>query len=239
MDYQELKVVSMFGMKLKTSTKAVRGILLSFKAILLVLLLAAIGCGKNAQTPLPYYFTPDFMPHWKTDSDFQQLEQHTIAPFSFTNQEGNTVTEKDFEGSIYVANFFFTSCPSICPKMTDNLKKVEAAFAANDEVKFISHSVTPWIDSLPRLQNYATHYNLNANKWALVTGNKSEIYALARQSYFAEEEPGFNKDSTEFLHTEHFILVDKERKIRGIYNGTILLEAERMIEDIKLLIRAS
>lgn len=190
------------------------------------------GCGNKSS--LPYYNSPDFTPVWNMDTLHQPL--HVIPPFSFTNQNGERVTERTFEHTIYVAGFFFTSCGVVCPKMTVNLKKVQQAFASNNQVAFLLHTVTPWIDSCTRLKAYATRYGLNG-QWQLVTGNQAAIYKMARQAYFAEEEPGFQKDTTEFLHTEHLLLIDKNRHIRGIYNGTLPLDADRLISDIKVLLQ--
>jgi protein SCO1/2 len=160
---------------------------------------------------------------------------HTIAPFSFINQNGKTITNKNVEGRIYVANFFFTNCTSICPKMMNNLKKVQQAFSNNKDVLILSHSVLPETDSISRLAAYANKFGISSRQWWLLTGNKDQIYKLARKSYFADEEIGYNKNSTEFLHTENCILVDKKERIRGVYNGTLELEMNKLIEHIKIL----
>lgn len=188
-----------------------------------------LACSQEEK--VPYYNTADLTPSWK-NSD----EKHTIADFSFTNQNGTTVTNSTFEGKYYVASFFFTVCPGICPKINANMKTVADRYAENDMVKFISHSVTPYVDSVPKLKEYAEMHHINSSQWHLVTGGKAEIYKLARRSYFAEEEIGFNADSTEFLHTERFVLIDKNKQIRGVYNGTVALEMERLITDIDLLL---
>jgi len=190
------------------------------------------GCKQKSS--LPYYNSPDFTPVWNLDTLKNGL--HTIPPFSFTNQNNEQVTEKTFDNTIYVAGFFFTSCGVVCPKMTMNVKKVQAAFAGNQQLAFLFHSVTPWIDSSARLLAFAQKYQLN-NQWQLVTGDQGAIYKMARQAYFAEEEPGFQKDTTEFLHTEHLLLIDKQKHIRGIYNGTLPLDAERLIGDIRVLLQ--
>jgi protein SCO1/2 len=161
--------------------------------------------------------------------------RHTISAFSFLDQHNKLVTEKDIEGKVHVGSFIFTSCGVICPQIVKNLTTVKNAFKSNEAVVILSFSVTPWIDSVPRLRNYADNKHINSPDWHLLTGKKSDIYKLARQSYFAEEDMGFNKDSTEFLHTEHLILVDRKKRIRGIYNGTLELEAEQLIRDIKTL----
>ena len=187
------------------------------------------------KSSLPYYHTANFTPYWEGESKFSKDTLHTIAPFEFTNQDGNVVTGSNYKNKIYVADFFFTICPGICPTLTSNLKKVAEAFKENPDVMFLSYSVTPDIDSVAQLKKYAQKHNLPAS-WNLVTGDKEEIYTLARQSYFAEREIGFQNSTQEFLHTEHFILVDKEGHIRGIYNGTLELEAGRLIDDIQLLL---
>jgi len=201
-----------------------------FRVGLSVLIMA--GCKQN--NSLPYYNTPDFTPNWNIDTLQQPL--HCIPAFSFTNQNNQPVTEKTFDNKIYVAGFFFTACGAVCPKLVSNLVKVQQGIASNDKVAFLLHSVTPWLDSVPRLHTYAGRYHLN-KQWQLVTGDQATIYHLARQAYFAEEEPGFLKDSTEFLHTEHLLLIDKQKHIRGIYNGTLPLEADRLIADIKELLK--
>ncbi len=203
--------------------------LLSF----ICLILFFSSCG-NKET-LPYYNAADFTPLW--DIDTLKNPIHRIAEFSFTDQDDRLVTNKTFDGKIYVANFFFTSCPSICPRMTDNLKFVADQFKINKDVLFISHSVTPWIDSVKQLNKFASEHNIQSWQWHLVTGRKEEINSLARRSYFAEEEMGLTKDSTGFVHSEHCLLIDRERRIRGVYNGTLPLEMERLVEDIKVLIQ--
>lgn len=195
-----------------------------------------MSCATQHTEPLPYYDTPDFTPLFLKAGEARQLSGlHTIAPFSFTNQYGRQVTEKTVDGKIHAANFIFTVCGSICPTLTGNMKKVQEAFAGNKDVVLLSYTVTPWIDSVPRLLNYAKANGIDSAGWHLLTGNKSDIYLLARQSYFAEEDLGFTRDSTEFLHTEHVLLIDRKRHIRGIYNGTLALEMEQLIRDIRQL----
>jgi protein SCO1/2 len=194
--------------------------------------LVIIIAGCNKQSNLPYYNTADLTPAWSNEGN----SSHRIPGFSFTDQNNVTISEKTFDNKIYIANFFFTSCGSICPRMTQNLLKVQKAFPGNDHIGFISHTVTPWIDSVARLKKYAMRFDLD-NRWHLVTGDKAVIYTLARKFYFAEEEPGFTKDSTEFLHTEHILLIDRDKHIRGVYNGTLELEIDRMIDDIKELLK--
>ncbi len=194
------------------------------------------GAGDTvAAGPLPYYNTPDFTPQFLKPDEAAKTITHRISDFQFTDQDGKPVTQQTVNGKVHVAAFFFTACGSICPKMITQLKRVQDAYAGDSSVVLLSYSVTPWLDSVPVLHRYAQKHQVNAAQWHLLTGYKSAIYELARKSYFAEEEIGFTKDSTEFLHTEHFILVDRTSRIRGIYNGTLALETDQLIRDIRQL----
>lgn len=169
------------------------------------------------------------------DADMQRTAKaHRISDFSLTDQTGETVTNKDFENKIYVADFFFTTCPSICPKMTASLSELSDFYKNDNDIMFLSHSVTPVKDSVPVLAAYAEKYGVNHDTWKLTTGDKKHIYELARRSYFAvtTEGDGGVKD---FIHTENFILVDKERKIRGFYDGTSAEDMERLKSDVVIL----
>jgi protein SCO1/2 len=185
---------------------------------------------------MPYYNTPNFDPIFINNKS-QVVKQitHTIDQFSFLNQDSVTVTQAIFENKIHVANFIFTTCGSICPVMTSNLKIVGDSFKEDNEVVLLSFSVTPWIDRPYVLKNYKTKNGITNSNWHLLTGDRASIYKLARQSYFAEENIGFSKDSSEFLHTEHVMLVDKTGRIRGVYNGTLSLEMQHLVEDIRSL----
>ena len=185
---------------------------------------------------LPYYNTPDFSPIFLNGAaSVEKIITHTIGRFDLKNQNGHAFSEKDVEGKIHVANFFFTGCGSICPGMMNKIAKLNHAYEKDSAVVFLSFSVTPWRDSVSRLREYANTNKINAPNWHLLTGPKSDIYTLARRSYFAEEALGFTKDSTDFLHTEHVLLVDKTGRIRGIYNGTLDLDMEQLEKDIRLL----
>jgi len=169
------------------------------------------------------------------DSTIQhQKKYHKIADFSLTNQNGETITQKDYEGKIYVADFFFTTCQTICPIMTKNMHEVQKQFIADNEVMLLSHSVTPDIDTVEQLQRYAKEKLVNPTKWNLVTGDKKQIYELARKSYLAVKDDG-NGGPFDMIHTENFMLIDKERQIRGFYDGTKMEEIERLLEDINVL----
>lgn len=187
---------------------------------------------------LPFFNTPDFTPHFLTEASAVNAQiTHKINDFSFLNQRGERVSQEAIAGKIHVANFVFTSCGSICPTMTNHMKLVNKAYGNDSSVVMLSYSVTPWIDDVPTLKAYTDRNEIGTYNWHFLTGKKADIYTLARQSYFAEEDLGFTKDSTEFLHTEHFILVDKSRRIRGIYNGTLQLDVQQLVRDIELLKR--
>lgn len=183
---------------------------------------------------LPIFNPADVNPEL-VDSTVQYVSKyHTIADFSFTNQNGKTVTQKDYEGKIYVADFFFTTCGSICPKMTTNLVDVQKAIKNNPKVKLLSLSVFPETDTVPALKAYAAKYGVIDAKWNLVTGNKKEIYTMARKSYLAVK-MGRPDQLYDMVHTENFVLVDQKKRVRGFYDGTKKEEIERLIEDINWL----
>lgn len=206
------------------------------KKAAIVNLLFLFACRQEQKQPsLPYYNTPDFTPQFISKDEASKKITHTLAPFVFQNQDGETVSNKTIEGKIHVAEFMFTSCGSICPKMTDNLKSVSKVFENDSNVMLLSYTVTPWIDTKEKLKVYKEAKGINNINWHFLTGDKGAIYNLARQSYFAEEDLGFTKDSTEFLHTEHLVLVDGMGRIRGIYNGTLPLEVEQLVKDIQWL----
>lgn len=197
-----------------------------------------ISCNQTEKNnfALPYYNEPTFTPIFESDSSKSKNKvNHTIADFSFLNQDSVLINQSVIEGKIHIANFIFTSCGSICPTMTRNLKIVSDSLSNSKDLVLLSYSVTPWIDKPYILKKYKDRNEIKNKNWHFLTGNKADIYKLARQSYFAEEDIGFSKDSTEFLHTEHFLLIDKRKQIRGIYNGTLTLEMHQLIIDFKNL----
>jgi len=190
---------------------------------------------KSRVDELPYYSDAYFTPHWLSSDSDSLIDFHQIPDFNLINQNGEPFTEKNVANKIYVVNFFFTTCPGICPKMTANLKMVQDAFSPSDSILLLSHTVTPDIDSLPRLKKYALEKEVNDTMWQLLTGDRDQIYSLGRNSYFVEEDLGIDKPKEAFLHTENFILVDQNRHIRGIYNGLNSASVDQLIEDIKTL----
>lgn len=180
-------------------------------------------------------YQPNMVNAELVDSTLQHVKKyHRIGDFSLLNQNGDTITQENYRDKIYVADFFFTTCPTICPIMTANLVEVQAALANDPEVLLLSHSVTPEIDSVAQLKKYAMEKGVNDAKWNLVTGDKKQIYELARKSYLAVQEDG-DGGPFDMIHTENFILVDKQRRIRGFYDGTKEEEMDRLLSDIEIL----
>ncbi len=194
-----------------------------------------ISCNQASKKELPVYNPSDFNPEL-VDKSLRNLDKnHTVTDFELINQNGKTITQEDYKDKIYVADFFFTRCQTICPIMTGNIGKLQKLFKMNDAVMFLSLSVTPNIDSISVLREYADKKGAIDAKWNVATGNKKHIYELARKSYFAVVEQG-DGGLQDFIHTTNFVLVDKKKQIRGIYDGTDDKEIKRLINDIKLLI---
>ena len=207
---------------------------------LLILIFIAIYTLLNKRT-LPVITPRDVNPEL-VDSLVQHIGyNHKIAPFAFTNQNGIKVTNKDYEGKIYVADFFFTTCQTICPKMTDNMVWLQDKIKDNPKVKLLSHSVFPNEDTVEVLKKYAKEKGVVDAKWNLVTGNQKEIYKIARQSYLVVK-TGKPEELYDMVHTENFVLVDQKGRIRGFYNGLNIDEKVKgennltqLLEDIELL----
>ena len=189
----------------------------------------------NKDTTLPFFNSAEFTPEWISEKSEKYLNIHKIPTFSFINQNGKEVTNDTYKGKIYVADFFFTSCPGICPRLAKNMGKLQEEFKNDNDVLLLSHSVTPVKDSVPVLRMYAEENNVDSNKWNLVTGSKKEIYDIARKAYFADEDFVKTQDESAFIHTENFVLIDKKGRIRGVYNGTLAVETDRILRHIKLL----
>jgi protein SCO1/2 len=183
---------------------------------------------------LPVYNPVDVNPRLVDDSVKHISRNHKISNFDLINQNGEAVTKEDFEGKIYVADFFFTRCQTICPIMAVNMRDLQEEFKSDPDLKFLSHSVTPVMDSVPVLRAYADKNEAIDGKWEITTGDKKHIYELARKSYFAVLDEGDGGDQ-DFIHTEQFILVDQKGRIRGFYDGTEKEEMQRIIDDISIL----
>jgi len=206
-------------------------VVLFFLSIVIVSLFYFVLSPKKA---LPIY-TPSIVNPELVDTTVQHIaNNHFIADFAFTNQNGKIITQKDYEGKIYVADFFFTTCPTICPMMTDNMVWLQEKIKNNPKVLLLSHSVTPDIDSVPVLKAYAQRKGVLDSKWNLVTGDKKDIYYIARKSYLAVK-TGNPSELYDMVHTENFVLVDEKRRVRGFYDGTKREEVEKLLADINFL----
>jgi protein SCO1/2 len=208
-----------------------------FFIVLIVFSVVTISLFYTALKPqktLPIYNPADVNPELVDSTIQYKSKYHTIADFSFVNQNGDTITQKNYEGKIYVADFFFTTCGSICPKMSTNLSEVQKAVLNNPKVMLLSHTVFPEVDSVSVLKAYAVKYGVVDSKWNLVTGDKKEIYKMARKSYLAVK-LGRPDQLYDMVHTENFVLVDQKRRVRGFYDGTNQEEIKRLLEDITFL----
>ncbi|MDO1502298.1 SCO family protein [Winogradskyella maritima] len=202
--------------------------------ILCVAIITIIYNVLNVQQPLPIW-QPAMINAEMVDEDIQhKMKYHKIADFSLTNQNGETVTQADYNNKIYVADFFFTTCQSICPIMTDHMLQIQEALIDDEDIKLLSHSVTPVRDSVAILKTYALEKGVDDRKWNLVTGDKKQIYELARKSYLAVKTSG-NGDKYDMIHTENFMLIDKKGQIRGFYDGTEPTDIEKLLADIEIL----
>ncbi len=202
--------------------------------VLSAIIIAFIYQALKPTPKLPVY-QPNMVNAELVDSTKHYVKKyHTIADFALLNQNGDTITQKDYENKIYIADFFFTTCPTICPIMTDNMVKLQEILIDRKDVLLLSHSVTPQIDSVPVLKAYAEKKGVNDIKWNLLTGDKKQIYDLARKSYLVAKEEPFGGDY-DMIHTENFVLVDTQRRIRGFYDGTNWEEMEELLEDVEIL----
>ncbi len=184
--------------------------------------------------PLPIY-QPSRVSTELVDSTIQHINKfHKIADFSLTNQNDETITQDNYKDKIYVADFFFTTCQTICPIMTDHMREIQDKLIQDSDVLLLSHSVTPEIDSVAQLKRYAIKKGVNDTKWNLVTGDKKQIYELARKSYLAVKTDG-DGGPFDMVHTENFMLIDKKKQIRGFYDGTNSEDIKRLIDDIAIL----
>ena len=208
-----------------------------FAIVLLVLSIVIVSIFYQILKPrevLPI-FQPAQVNVELVDSTIQHVKKyHTIADFSLINQNGKTVTQDTYNNKIYIADFFFTTCQTICPIMTDHMVILQNKLKLNPDVMLLSHTVTPEIDSVAQLKKYALNKGVLDSKWNLVTGDKKEIYQLARKSYLAVKSNG-DGGEYDMIHTENFILVDQKKRIRGYYDGTLEEDIESLLNDIDIL----
>lgn len=205
-------------------------VMLALSAVIVYLFFNALQPKKM----LPVY-QPSMVDKSLVDSTLHYTKKyHKVADFSLVNQNGDTITQENYKGKIYVADFFFTTCLTICPIMTKNMTEIQDALLDDPNIMLLSHSVTPDIDTVAQLKRYALEKGVVDSKWNLVTGDKKQIYELARKSYLAVKNDG-DGGPFDMIHTENFILVDKEKRIRGFYDGTDREDIGKLLEDIKIL----
>ena len=203
--------------------------------LIFLMLFIFISCDEVSKKQLPIHNPTYFNPKLVDKSIRNVSNNHTIKDFNLINQNGIKVSSKDYENKIYVVDFFFTSCPSICPIMTNNMLLIQEEFIKNNDIMLLSISVTPEIDNVQVLKKYAIKKGIIDSKWNITTGSKKHIYELARKSFFAVLDKG-DGGLQDFIHTPNFILVDTNKQIRGIYDGTVEKEISRLILDINILV---
>ncbi|HOZ51217.1 MAG TPA: SCO family protein [Chitinophagaceae bacterium] len=199
-------------------------------AIILITFFMLLGIGF-----LGYYYTT--MMNVPKRLNYYGNPGHKVESFSFTNQEGKTITEKDLEGKIYVVEYFFTTCKGICPKLNENMSKVYQTFRGQNDIAFVSHTVNPETDTVQQLKLYSLKFDADPNQWIFLTGDKHDLYSMAINSYLVAAVDDTTKKEIlpDFIHTKYFVLVDKEKRIRGTYDGTNDGSVQQLIGDIKVL----
>ena len=222
---QKLKALKLF----RKRDFIIVGFIIVFGAISISLFYFILTPQKTLPIYQPYEVNEKLV-----DSSISYISKyHKISDFELINQNGVTITQEYYKNKIYVADFFFTTCQSICPIMTKNMLKIQEQLKNDKEILLLSHTVTPEIDSVQQLKRYALENSVDDSKWNLVTGDKRQIYDLARKSYLAVEDSEFG--DFDMIHTENFMLIDKQRQIRGFYDGTDIKEIERLLVDIEIL----
>ena len=207
---------------------------LAIMAVFSALMIIAIYHFLTPKKELPVFNPKDVNPKLVDESLRHKGSGHKVAAFELINQNGDTITQEAYKDKIYVADFFFTRCQTICPVMTNNMGKLQEVFKNEDDIKLLSLSVTPVMDSVPILREYADKMGIIDTKWNITTGDKKHIYELARKSYFVVLDEG-DGGVQDFIHTENFVLVDKKQQIRGFYDGTDTEDIQRLISDIRIL----
>ena len=182
---------------------------------------------------LPIYQPAEVNEKLVDSSIIHVAKYHKISDFKLTNQNGKEITQANYKDKIYVADFFFTTCQDICPVMTKNMYQLQEELKNDNQILLLSHTVIPEVDTVEQLKEYAVENNVDDSKWNLVTGDKKQIYELARKSYLAVEDSNYNE--YDMIHTENFMLIDKEKQIRGFYDGTNSEDINRLLKDIEIL----
>lgn len=188
---------------------------------------------------LPFYNPTDLKAEMVDSSLLRKGYGHKIGEFSFQNQENKTISLSDVKGKVFVAEYFFTTCGTICPKMNQQMTRVQKVYSDNPDFKILSFTVDPDIDDVKQMKTYADNHGANPNQWYFLTGKKEELYGLARKSFFIlkpAEAENLGDAGSDFIHTNNFVLVDQKLRIRGYYDGTSSKEVDKLIKDIQILL---
>ena len=207
----------------------------AFGFIMIVAVLIAYYMTLNTKKPLPI-LNPIELNSEMVDSSLQSVGLgHKIGKFSFLNQDGETITEKNVKGKVFVAEYFFTTCGTICPKMNAQMQRVQLAYKGNSDFNILSFTVNPEVDLVPQMKMYAASHGAVKNQWHFLTGDKKDLYSLARKSFFVlkpAEAQNLGDAKSDFIHTNNFVLIDKQMRIRGYYEGTQPHQVDQLIKDI-------
>lgn len=215
--------------------------------ILIIAAFCIVGIGlfyytysKPKEKSLPIYNPIDIDPE-AVDPELLRIGQgHTIGEFEFTNQEGKKISDKDVKGKVFVAEYFFTTCGTICPAMNKQMQRVQIEYSDEKNFKILSFTVDPDNDDVKQMKLYADGHHANAKQWWFLTGEKDKLYSLARKSFFLlkpAEAQNLGDAGSDFIHTNNFVLVDKKMRIRGYYDGTNAVEVDKLMKDIGLLLK--
>ena len=213
--------------------------LFAIALILVVGVFVAYYFSQPKEKPLPI-INPIDLNEEMVDPELLRIGQgHTIGSFSFRDQNGRKITDKTVKGKVYVVEYFFTTCGTICPKMNMQMQRVQGAYKGDNRIKILSFTVDPDTDSVEQMKRYAQQHGANDQQWHFLTGEKADLYALARKSFFvlkpaeAENQGDVGGD---FIHTNNFVLVDQRMRIRGYYDGTSTEEVDKLIRDMQRLL---
>lgn len=236
--------------------KKYKYLLLSLSSIVFIIA-ASIGCNESKEPPinkssvlieseekmtksrverLPYFEDPSFLPHWLSAAEVETQNFHKVADYELQDQRGLKFTQEMTNGKVYVANFFFSTCPGICTDLMRSIEVIQEIVACNDDVLILSHTATPSNDTSEILAKYGKEKGIDPQKWYLLTGDRKVLYSLGRASYFIEEDLGEKKSDDVFLHTENIVLVDRKGYLRGIYNGLNKASTQQLVLDIETLV---
>jgi protein SCO1/2 len=203
--------------------------------VISLMMVMVMGCDtQDGIESLPFYAERTFTPDW-TAPEALPRDFHRVPDFSLTDQRGEAVTEADMDGNITVVNYFFATCSGICPKLSASMKAVDAAFGEDAALMLLSHSATPDKDTVEALASFAQREGVASGRWHLLTGERSLIYRLGREAYFIEEDLGEERSEDDFIHSENIVLLDGERRLRGVYSGLNPSAVQQLIRDIATL----